>query len=165
MCIRDRAKGANLEFALGYSHSITVEPPAGISFVVEAPTRFSVQGIDKQQVGEVAANIRKLPEYAFIEPRMVYNHNDFHPPFGSRKESDVNGEEIRDSAYSDGRDGDALIHDIYDAIRTSATPDGSNAINTLLLITFDAVSYTHLDVYKRQSFHSSQYISVKRTEK
>ena len=79
----------------------------------------------------------KLPEYAFIEPRMVYNHNDFHPPFGSRKESDVNGEEIRDSAYSDVRDGDALIHDIYDAIRTSATPDGSNAINTLLLITFD----------------------------
>lgn len=79
----------------------------------------------------------KLPEYAFIEPRMVYNHNDFHPPFGSRKESDVNGEEIRDSAYSDVRDGDALIDDIYDAIRTSATPDGSNAINTLLLITFD----------------------------
>ena len=57
---RVQAKGANLEFALGYSHLITVEPPAGISFVVEAPTRFSVQGIDKQQVGEVAANIRKL---------------------------------------------------------------------------------------------------------
>ncbi len=78
-----------------------------------------------------------LPEYAFIEPRMVYNHNDFHPPFGSRKQSEVNGELIRDSAYSDVRDGDALIHDIYDAIRTSATHDGSNAINTLLLITFD----------------------------
>ncbi|MBK8468686.1 MAG: 50S ribosomal protein L6 [Candidatus Phosphoribacter sp.] len=57
---RVQAKGANLEFALGYSHSITVEPPSGITFVVEAPTRFSVQGIDKQQVGEVAANIRKL---------------------------------------------------------------------------------------------------------
>jgi large subunit ribosomal protein L6 len=37
-----------------------VNPPAGITFVVEAPTRFSVQGIDKQQVGEVAANIRKI---------------------------------------------------------------------------------------------------------
>jgi large subunit ribosomal protein L6 len=57
---RVQAKGANLEFALGYSHPITVEPPDGITFVVEAPTRFSVQGIDKQQVGEVAANIRKL---------------------------------------------------------------------------------------------------------
>ncbi len=54
------AKGSNLEFALGYSHSITVEPPAGIVFAVENPTRFSVQGIDKQLVGEVAANIRKL---------------------------------------------------------------------------------------------------------
>ena len=54
------AKGSNLEFALGYSHSITVEPPSGITFVVENQTRFSVQGIDKQLVGEVAANIRKL---------------------------------------------------------------------------------------------------------
>jgi large subunit ribosomal protein L6 len=54
------AKGSSLEFALGYSHSITVEPPAGVTFTVEAPTRFSVAGIDKQQVGEVAANLRKL---------------------------------------------------------------------------------------------------------
>ncbi len=53
-------KGGNLEFALGYSHSITIEAPEGISFTVENPTRFSVAGIDKQQVGEVAANIRKL---------------------------------------------------------------------------------------------------------
>ena len=54
------AKGATLEFALGYSHSITVEPPDGVTFTVEAPTRFLVSGIDKQQVGEVAANLRKL---------------------------------------------------------------------------------------------------------
>jgi len=53
-------KGGNLEFALGYSHPIVVEPPAGITFAVEGPTKFSVQGIDKQLVGEVAANIRKL---------------------------------------------------------------------------------------------------------
>ncbi|KRD44390.1 50S ribosomal protein L6 [Cellulomonas sp. Root930] len=57
---RVTAKGANLEFALGFSHAVTVNPPEGITFVVEAPTRFSVQGIDKQQVGEVAANIRKI---------------------------------------------------------------------------------------------------------
>jgi large subunit ribosomal protein L6 len=57
---RVAAKGANLEFALGYSHPITIEPPAGITFAVEAPTRFSVSGIDKQAVGEVAANLRKL---------------------------------------------------------------------------------------------------------
>ena len=53
-------KGADLEFALGYSHPIVITPPEGISFAVESATRFSVQGIDKQQVGEVAANIRKL---------------------------------------------------------------------------------------------------------
>ena len=57
---RVTAKGSDLEFALGFSHPVTVNPPAGITFVVEAPTRFSVQGIDKQQVGEVAANIRKI---------------------------------------------------------------------------------------------------------
>jgi large subunit ribosomal protein L6 len=54
------AKGTDLEFALGFSHPVVITPPEGITFVVEAPTRFSVQGIDKQQVGEVAANIRKI---------------------------------------------------------------------------------------------------------
>jgi large subunit ribosomal protein L6 len=54
------ARGQNLEFALGYSHPVLVEAPEGISFAVESPTKFTVQGIDKQQVGEVAANIRKL---------------------------------------------------------------------------------------------------------
>ena len=49
-----------LEFQLGYSHSITFKAPDGITFTVESPTRLSVQGIDKQLVGEVAANIRKL---------------------------------------------------------------------------------------------------------
>jgi large subunit ribosomal protein L6 len=57
---RVQAKGSNLEFSLGYSHSILVEAPEGISFRVESPTKFSVEGIDKQKVGEVAANIRKL---------------------------------------------------------------------------------------------------------
>ncbi|WP_312718591.1 50S ribosomal protein L6 [Mobilicoccus sp.] len=57
---RVQNKGGNLEFALGYSHSITVEAPEGISFTVEGPTKFAIQGIDKQLVGETAANIRKL---------------------------------------------------------------------------------------------------------
>ncbi|MGP4113222.1 50S ribosomal protein L6 [Streptomyces sp. 4N509B] len=57
---RVAAKGSTLEFSLGYSHPIVVEPPEGITFKVETPTRFSVEGIDKQKVGEVAANIRKL---------------------------------------------------------------------------------------------------------
>jgi large subunit ribosomal protein L6 len=49
-----------LEFQLGYSHSITFNAPEGITFTVEGPTRLGVQGIDKQLVGETAANIRKL---------------------------------------------------------------------------------------------------------
>ena len=57
---RVAAKGADLEFALGYSHPITVKPPQGISFAVEGNTKITVSGIDKQAVGEVAANIRKL---------------------------------------------------------------------------------------------------------
>jgi large subunit ribosomal protein L6 len=57
---RVQAKGQNLEFALGFSHPVPVSAPAGITFKVETPTRFVVEGIDKQQVGEVAANIRKL---------------------------------------------------------------------------------------------------------
>jgi large subunit ribosomal protein L6 len=57
---RVQARGQDLEFALGFSHPVPVAAPAGITFRVETPTRFVVEGIDKQQVGEVAANIRKL---------------------------------------------------------------------------------------------------------
>ncbi|WP_313555126.1 50S ribosomal protein L6 [Miniimonas arenae] len=57
---RVAAKGSDLEFALGFSHPVTVKAPEGITFAVESPTKFSVVGIDKQQVGEVAANIRKI---------------------------------------------------------------------------------------------------------
>jgi large subunit ribosomal protein L6 len=54
------AKGSDLEFALGFSHPVVVVPPNGITFTVERPTLFHVAGIDKQLVGEVAANIRKI---------------------------------------------------------------------------------------------------------
>ena len=57
---RVQAKGQDLEFSLGYSHPVPVTAPEGITLRVESPTRFVVEGIDKQQVGEVAANIRKL---------------------------------------------------------------------------------------------------------
>jgi large subunit ribosomal protein L6 len=57
---RVQAKGTDLEFSLGFSHPVVVQPPEGIDFAVESPTKFSVSGIDKQKVGEVAANIRKL---------------------------------------------------------------------------------------------------------
>ncbi|MEV0581564.1 50S ribosomal protein L6 [Nonomuraea sp. NPDC050310] len=58
---RVAAKGpTQLEFALGFSHPVIVDAPEGITFRVEKPTLFHVDGIDKQKVGEVAANIRKL---------------------------------------------------------------------------------------------------------
>jgi len=79
----------------------------------------------------------RLPAYAFIEPRLAYNHNDFHPPVGVLRESDIEGEPVIDSAISDVRAGEKLVADVYDAIRTSASAEGSNAVNTLLLITFD----------------------------
>ncbi len=53
-------KGQGLEFSLGFSHPVQVDAPEGISFQVEGPTKFTVSGTDKQLVGEVAANIRKL---------------------------------------------------------------------------------------------------------
>jgi large subunit ribosomal protein L6 len=57
---RVQQKGSNLEFALGYSHPVLIEAPEGITFAVESPTKFSVSGIDKQQVGQISSNIRRL---------------------------------------------------------------------------------------------------------
>jgi large subunit ribosomal protein L6 len=55
---RAQLKGANLEMAVGFSHPVTIAPPDGISFEVPAPTQVVVRGIDKQAVGQVAAEIR-----------------------------------------------------------------------------------------------------------
>jgi large subunit ribosomal protein L6 len=57
---RVAAKGSDLEFAVGYSHPVLVQPPDGITFTVERPTLFHISGIDKQLVGEVSAKIRKI---------------------------------------------------------------------------------------------------------
>ena len=57
---RVQQKGSNLEFALGFSHPVVIEPPDGITFAVENPTKFSVSGIDKQKVGQTSAVIRRL---------------------------------------------------------------------------------------------------------
>ena len=57
---RAALKGTTLELALGFSHPVVVEPPQGITLAVEGNTKIIVSGVDKQAVGEVAANIRKL---------------------------------------------------------------------------------------------------------
>jgi len=56
---RAALKGRDLELALGYSHPVSIKAPDGIEFEVPQPTRVVVKGIDKQLVGEIAANIRK----------------------------------------------------------------------------------------------------------
>ncbi|WP_342319026.1 50S ribosomal protein L6 [Corynebacterium mayonis] len=57
---RVQLKGKNLEFSLGFSHPVVIEAPEGIAFAVDGNTKFSIEGIDKQQVGQIAANIRRL---------------------------------------------------------------------------------------------------------
>ncbi len=72
-----------------------------------------------------------LPDYTFIEPCMAFYHNDFHPP-GKR--------------VSDVRAGDALLNDVYTAVRTAKSTTGANALNTMLLVTFDEAGgcYDHV---------------------
>src|ERR1700722_5945246 len=57
---RVQLRGSTLKFALGYSHPVVIEAPEGVTFAVESPTKFSISGIDKQKVGQIAANIRRL---------------------------------------------------------------------------------------------------------
>ena len=57
---RVAAKGQGIELSLGFSHTVTVEPPEGITFTVDGNLKITVSGISKEQVGEVAANIRKI---------------------------------------------------------------------------------------------------------
>lgn len=81
---RVQAKGSNLEFALGYSHPILIEAPEGITFKVESPTKFSVEGIDKQKVGETAAKIRKLRKPDPYKAKGVKYAERGHPPQGRK---------------------------------------------------------------------------------
>lgn len=83
-----------------------------------------------------------LPAYAFVEPRMVFNHNDMHPPWGELRDGELKLDDgsklqIDNSAHSDVRAGDKLVQDVYDAVRSSRNTTGSNAMNTALVITFD----------------------------
>jgi large subunit ribosomal protein L6 len=57
---RAALRGSSIELLLGFSHPVVVEPPAGIEFEIPAPTQIIVRGIDKQSVGQVAADIRRL---------------------------------------------------------------------------------------------------------
>ncbi|MGX1511765.1 large subunit ribosomal protein L6 [Streptomyces collinus] len=78
------AKGSNLEFSLGYSHPILVEAPEGITFKVENPTHFSVEGIDKQKVGEVAAQHPQAAQARPVQGQGRQVRGRSHPPQGRK---------------------------------------------------------------------------------
>lgn len=89
-----------------------------------------------EQFHEDAAN-GNLPEYAFIEPRMVFDHNDMHPPVSRPRVVREDGGDTFDSAMSDMRAAEALLAEVYTSVRGASSKKGSNAMNTLLLVTFD----------------------------
>lgn len=108
--------------------------------VIHAPVLEQFWKTDRfatmEQFEQDAAN-GTLPAYAFVEPRMIFNHNDFHPPVGVDRESAVDGVDVFNGALSDVRAGDALVHRVYTAVRGGLSEQGSNYLNTAMLFTFD----------------------------
>lgn len=89
-----------------------------------------------EQFHEDAAN-GTLPDYAFVEPRMMFDHNDMHPPVSRPAESTGSERAEVDSAMSDVRAAEVLLAEVYGAVRGGRSESGSNAINTALVVTFD----------------------------
>lgn len=80
---RAALKGTDLELQLGFSHPVSVPPPSGITFEVPEPTRIVVSGIDKEQVGQVAADIRKLrPPEPYKGKGIRYSNEQVHRKAG-----------------------------------------------------------------------------------
>ncbi|MFC8681341.1 alkaline phosphatase family protein [Microbacterium ureisolvens] len=138
--IFNRLEEAGLSWRVYYDASQLVS----LTGMLHAPVleKYWKTNFREMEQFEIDAREGNLPAYSFIEPRMVFNHNDMHPPWGELREGwldlgDGTGIQIDNSAYSDVRAGDALVQQVYDAIRQSSSPQGSNAMNTALVITFD----------------------------
>jgi phospholipase C len=121
--------------AQGLSWRVYCDPPSHISLtgIIHAPRlldRFRTNFFTTDQFLEDAAT-GQLPAYSFIEPNLLYGHNDMHPAF----DAVYPGVDVDPPSSLLG--GEALLAKVYDAIRSSATPDGSNAYNTLLMVNFD----------------------------
>jgi phospholipase C len=107
--------------------------PASMTGIIHASrlrSRFATNFFTVDDFLEDAKN-GTLPTYAFIEPNMWHGHNDMHPPISAL----LHGLPFDPPSSLLG--GDALLAQIYDAIRSSSSPKGSNYLNTLLLVTFD----------------------------
>jgi phospholipase C len=133
--IFNRLSDAGLTWAVYYDERQVVS----MTGFIHAPSLepfFTTNFRTMSQFRDDVAN-GSLPAYSFIEPRMIYDHNDMHPPVGVFTETDVDGRVIAGGAVSDVRAGEALLSSIYSDIRASASATGSNAGNTMLLVTFD----------------------------
>jgi phospholipase C len=119
----------------GLTWRVYCDPPSHISLtgLIHArrlAERFRTNFFSTEQFYADAASGR-LPTYSFIEPNLLYGHNDMHPAF------DALFPDMQVDPPSSLLGGEALLAKVYDAVRTSATPGGSNVYNTLLLVTFD----------------------------
>jgi phospholipase C len=119
----------------GLTWRVYCDPPSHLSItgIIHAPRlldRFATNFFTTDRFLEDAAS-GQLPTYSFIEPNLLYGHNDMHPAF------DVlyPGADLDPPSALLG--GEALLAKIYDAVRSSSSPDGSNAYNTLLMVNFD----------------------------
>ena len=133
--IFNRLEDAGISWAVYFDASQVISLTGFINAPALEPfwkTRFRTM---VQFYADAAAG--RLPAYSFIEPRLFFDHNDMHPPVASFEFVDADGKRVAVGALSDVRAGEKLLHEVYTAIRSSAAPDGSNAMNTLLLVTFD----------------------------
>lgn len=121
--------------AAGLSWRVYCSPPSHLSLtgLLHAPRlagRFATHFLSTDRFLEDAAS-GELPAYSFIEPNMLYGHDDMHPAFDAL----FPGVDFDPPSSLIG--GEALLASIYNAVRASSSPGGSNAFNTLLLVTFD----------------------------
>jgi phospholipase C len=119
----------------GLTWRVYCDPPSHLSItgIIHAPRlldRFATNFFTTDRFLEDAAS-GNLPTYSFIEPNLLYGHNDMHPAFDAM----FPGADLDPPSALLG--GEALLAKIYEAVRSSASPDGSNAFNTLLMVNFD----------------------------
>jgi len=131
----NRLSDAGIDWAVYYDRRQVVS----MTGFIHAPSLEMYFGTNFRTMEQFHSDVASgtLPAYSFIEPRMIYDHNDMHPPVGVMTETDVDGKVIAGGAVSDVRAGEALLSSVYSSIRASAATTGSNAMNTMLLVTFD----------------------------
>ena len=117
--------GKKLQLSLGYSHSVEIEPPDGISFEVENPTRLAVLGIDKELVGQVAANGARLAEAGALQGqgRPLRRRGD--PPQGRQGRQDRR-QEVVSGRRLDGKAGQGGAEHLNERTRTCVS-EGAQA--------------------------------------